>query len=307
MNAAIRAAARTAIERGIDVYGVRCGFSGLIQGDFVPLTARAVGGIIELGGTILESARCPEFCDKHTRKVGRAQLRDHGIDGLIVIGGNGTQQGAYALSTEGVPVVGVASTIDNDLVGSDITIGADTAVNTALEAIDRLRTTAKSHRRVFIVETMGRDSGYLALVSGLAGGAEVVVTPECDLSPPDVRELLEEAKRRGKRHAIVVVAEGARNDAQTLFNFLCENTDSELKPRLTVLGHMQRGGRPTAFDRLLATRLAAKAASLLISGNPGCLVGLLNDVATPTPLADIAGVIKPLSRELLDLLDTMKL
>jgi len=307
MNAAIRAATRSAIERGVKVYGVRCGFSGLIQGDLIPLSARDVGGIIELGGTILESARCPEFVNATTRDMARKQLHNHGIDGLLVIGGNGSQQGAYALSQEGVSVVGVASTIDNDLVGSDITIGADTAVNTALEAIDRLRTTAKSHRRVFIVETMGRDSGYLALVSGLAGGAEVIVTPECDLPPPVVRELLEEAKRRGKRHAIVVVAEGARNDAQTLFSFLCEDAESDLKPRLTVLGHMQRGGRPTAFDRLLATRLAAKAATLLIDGQSGCLVGLLSDAATATPLADVAGVNKPLSRELLDLLDTMKL
>ena len=306
MNAAIRAATRTAIDRGAEVFGVRCGFSGLIQGDYVRLSARDVGGIIELGGTILESARCPEFLNTEPRMRAREVLERHQLDGLIVIGGNGTQQGAFALSQEGFPVVGVASTIDNDLFGSEISIGADTAVNTALEAIDRLRTTARSHRRVFIIETMGRHSGYLALASGLAGGAEVIVTPECDLSPSEVMELLKEAKRRRKRHAIIVVAEGARNDAMSLSTYLSEAVP-ELRPRLTVLGHLQRGGRPSAFDRLLATRLAAKAATLLLEGQAGCLVGLRNGEPSATPLSDVAGVTKPMPEELLRLLESMRL
>jgi 6-phosphofructokinase 1 len=307
MNAAIRAAVRTAAEQNIEVMGVRCGFTGLVAGDFIPLGPRDVGGIIELGGTILESARCPEFCETAVRARALDQLAAHGVDGLIIIGGSGTQQGAHALSLAGARVNGVASTIDNDLCGSDMTIGVDTAVNTALEAIDRLRTTARSHRRVFIVETMGRESGYLALAAGIAGGAEVIVTPENDLPAHVVRDLILEAKRRGKQHAIVVVAEGAKNDAHTLYSALCASQSPELQPRLTILGHMQRGGRPTAFDRVLATRLAARATTLLLDGKTGLLVGLLCGSATATALGEIAGVEKTLPRELLELVDKMKL
>jgi 6-phosphofructokinase 1 len=266
-----------------------------------------VGGIVELGGTILESSRCPEFAQSEARIPAHNHLRSAGIEGLIVIGGNGSQQGAYALHHDGFPVVGVASTIDNDLCGSEITIGADTAINTALEVIDRLRTTAKSHRRVFVVETMGRDCGYLALAAGLAGGAEVIVTPEYDLSPDVVCELIREAKRRGKKHAIVVVAEGAKNDAATLCKAMNEDAGFEYQPKVTVLGYMQRGGKPTAFDRLLATRLAAKASTLLIQGKFGCLVGVINAIVTPTPLGDIAGAHKPLPQDLIDLAATMRL
>jgi 6-phosphofructokinase 1 len=307
MNAAIRAATRTAIEQGVEVYGVRRGYVGLIEGDLSPLTARDVSGIIELGGTVLETVRCPEFKTEAGRCKAIATLEQFGIEGLIIIGGDGSQAGALALAKRGFPVNGVASTIDNDLYGSEMTIGVDTALNVALEAIDRLRTTASSHRRLFIVEVMGRHCGYLALTAGLAGGAEVIVTPEYDPAPGVVMEMLHEAHRRGKRHAIVVVGEGAKTNGQTLYRYLQEDKEAYFEPRLTILGHVQRGGRPGAFDRLLATRLAARAVDLLLKGQTGNLVGLLDGIATPTPLQEIVGKIKPLPPELLELAQTMQL
>lgn len=305
MNAAIRAVTRTATGRGAEVVGIRRGYAGLIAQDLTPLTARDVGGIMELGGTMLESARCPEFRTAEGRDLAIASLARAGIDGLIVIGGNGTQTGAAALSADGVRVNGIASTIDNDLCGSELTIGVDTALNVALETIDRLRTTATSHHRLFIVEVMGRDCGYLALTSGLAGGAEVIVTPERDHSPEDVLERISEAHARGKRHAMVVVAEGARHNGTALFDYIKSREDCGFSPRLSILGHVQRGGRPTAFDRLLATRLAARATDLLLDGQHGFLVGLIDGCATPTPYPEIAGQTKPLPAELLALAERM--
>ena len=307
MNAAIRAATRTAIERGAEVVGVRRGYAGLIEGDFIPLTARDVAGIIEFGGTILESDRCLEFKTVEGRVRAIAALNRAGVEGLIVIGGDGSQTGALALSKEGVAVNGVASTIDNDLPCSDITIGVDTAINVALESIDRLRTTASSHRRLFVVEVMGRHCGYLALAAGLAGGAEVIVAPERDLSPEKVVQLLHEARLRGKRHAVVVVAEGARTNGSALYQYLRDKHVVDFDPRLTILGHAQRGGRPGAFDRLLATRLAARAVEMLLRNESGYLIGFLNGAATPTPLGDVIGKPKPLPAEFLALADTMQL
>lgn len=307
MNAAIRAATRMAVERGVEVVGVRQGYAGLMRGDFRRLTARDVAGIIELGGTMLESQRCPEFKTPQGQDQAAVALQKAGIDGVIVIGGDGSQTGALALSRLGIAVNGVASTIDNDLYGSEMTIGVDTALNIALEAIDRLRTTAISHRRMFIVEVMGRHCGYLALTSGLAGGAEVIVTPERDMTPPEVLELLHEAHRRGKRHAVVVVAEGSQTNGQGLYQYLQQAHEPYFEPRLTVLGHVQRGGHPGAFDRLLATRLAACAVRLMLEGKTGCLIGLLNGVAAPTPLSEVVGKIKPLPPELLALAETMQL
>jgi 6-phosphofructokinase 1 len=307
MNAAIRAAARTAIEQGVDIVGFKNGYTGLIRAEFVPLSARDVSGIIEHAGTILCSDRSPEFRTDYGQAQAVHVLEDHCISGLIVIGGNGTQSGALALSNLGVPVNGVASTIDNDLSGSEITIGVDSALNVAVEAIDRLRVTATSHHRLFIVEVMGRDCGYLALTAGLAGGAEVIVTPEHDLTPIHVMELIHEAGRRGKKRSMVVVAEGAKNTAASLYERLLNDLGCGFDPRLIILGHVQRGGRPTVFDRLLATRLAARATELLLEGIDGQLVGLIGGSATATPLADVVGKHKPLPAELLRLADTMKL
>ena len=300
MNAAIRAVVRAGLAQGWEIVGIRRGYAGLLYEDFRPLGARDVGGIIQLGGTILGSARCPEF--KTPEGVRRAAqiLGKHGIDALVVIGGNGSQQGAYALSREGVPVVGVASTIDNDLVGSDITIGVDTALNVALEAIDRLKTTASSHNRAFLVEVMGRDYGYLALMAGIAGGAEAVVIPEVPVSPEAVAEAIREAYERGKPHAIVVVAEGAQYNAQSLAEyFQREQLGYEL--RVTVLGHVQRGGAPGAFDRLLGTLLGAGAVKALARGEDGVLVGQIKGEVVTTPLAEVAGRKKPLDPKLFEL------
>jgi len=307
MNAAIRAVTRTAISVGVDVVGVRRGFAGLIDADFVPLGARQVSGIIEMGGTFLESARCPQFKTLEGQQLALNNLAKNVIDGLVVIGGNGSQTGAHSLVRLGFPVNGVASTIDNDLFGSDLTIGVDTALNTALDAIDKLRTTATSHHRLFIVEVMGRDCGYLALASGVAGGAEVVVTPEFDLTPDDVVRMVHKARERGKMHAIIVVAEGCVNRAQEIYDALKADIGAGFDPRLTIIGHVQRGGRPSAFDRLLATRLGARAAELLMDGKSGCLLGVINNVAVATPYDEVTGVKKPLPEELVRLAGSMSI
>ncbi len=300
MNAAIRAVVRAGLAKGWEVLGIRRGYAGLLAEEIRPLGARDVGGIIQLGGTILGSARCPEFKTKEGVRRAAAVLEKHGIDALVVIGGNGSQTGAYALSQEGVPVVGVASTIDNDLVGSDITIGVDTALNVALEAIDRLKTTASSHNRAFLVEVMGRDCGYLALMAGIAGGAEAVVIPEIPISPEAVAEAIRLAYSRGKPHAIVVVAEGAQYNAQKLAEyFQRERLGYEL--RVTVLGHVQRGGAPGAFDRLLGTILGAGAVEALARGEKGVLVGQIKGEVVTTPLSEVAGKKKPLDPKLFEL------
>lgn len=255
MNAAIRAVTRCAFEFGWEVFGVHRGYSGLIIGQFEQFTARSVGGIIQQGGTILGSARCPEFYVREGRQTALDNLTARQIDGLVVIGGNGSQTGTNALSEMGFPAVGVASTIDNDLIGSDITIGVDTALNIALEAIDRLKITASSHGRAFLIEVMGRNCGYIALMAGIAGGAEVVVVPEFETTPEAVAEGVAEAYRRGKSHAIVVIAEGAHYKADAMAAYFKEHeTKLGFDLRTSTLGHMQRGGAPTAYDRLLGTR-----------------------------------------------------
>ena len=300
MNAAIRAVTRCGLDQGWEVYGISHGFAGLIRGSFVPLDARAVGGIIQLGGTMLGSARCPEFHQPTTHREALRQLRQKDVDALVVIGGNGSQCGAQELASLGFPVVGVASTIDNDLAGTDITIGVDTALNIALEAIDRLKVTASSHQRAFLVEVMGRHCGYLALMAGIAGGAELVILPEIEIGTEEIERELCAAYERGKRHALAVVAEGARNNAAALmvhFEKARERIGFDL--RTTTLGHVQRGGAPTAYDRLLATRLGAGAVTALAAGETGVLVGTLGSRITRTPYAQVIGVQKPLDLELL--------
>jgi 6-phosphofructokinase 1 len=299
MNAAIRAVTRCALDQGWEVFGVQHGYTGLIQGNFQPLNARSVGGIIQQGGTFLGSARCPEFKTEDVRLQALDELRQHSIDGLIVIGGNGSQAGTYALGQFDFPVVGVASTIDNDLIGTDITIGVDTALNIALEAIDRLKVTASSHQRAFLVEVMGHNSGYLALMAGIAGGAEVVSLPEIETTPEQIAQELRAAYERGKPHALAVVAEGARYNAEALVAYFREHHERiGFELRVTTLGHVQRGGAPTAYDRVLATRLGAGAAAALARGETNVLVGWLHNRATTTPLAEIVGVQKPIDPDL---------
>jgi 6-phosphofructokinase 1 len=300
MNAAIRAVTRCALEQGWGVFGVRRGYAGLLAGHLDELNARSVGGVIQQGGTILGSARCPEFQTEEGRMSALRELRRRDISGLVVIGGNGSQTGAYELSKMGFPVVGVASTIDNDLVGSDITIGVDTALNIALESIDRLKITASSHMRAFLVEVMGRKCGYLALMTAIAGGAEVVVVPEFETTPEQVAQGLRGAYERGKAHALVVVAEGAKYNADALVAYFKEHSARVgFDLRSTTLGHVQRGGAPTAYDRILATRLGAGAIAALANGEENVLVGMLKGAVTATPLADIIGVQKAIDPDLL--------
>jgi 6-phosphofructokinase 1 len=302
MNAAIRAVVRTGIHEGLQVFGVRRGFSGLIAGNFVNLEARDVGGILQQAGTMLGSARCPEFREEEGRINALRQLGAHGIDALVVIGGNGSQGGAHALSAMGLPVVGVASTIDNDLYGSEITIGVDTALNIALEAIDRLKVTASSHQRAFLVEVMGRDCGYLALAAAVAGGAEAVIIPEIELDPEALAAELRGAYQRGKPHALVVVAEGAKFNADRLIHHFAEHRQRlGFELRATILGHVQRGGTPGAFDRLLATRLGAAAVQRLAEGQDGVLMGMIGSQVTATPLAEVVANRKPLDLSLFEL------
>jgi len=302
MNAAIRAVVRTGIEKGWDVFGVRHGYLGLITENIVPLGARDVGGIIQQGGTVLGSARCPEFKTEEGRLKALRTLHEYDIEALVIIGGNGSQTGAYGLSQMGFPVVGVASTIDNDLYGTDISIGVDTALDVALEAIDRLKVTASSHQRAFLVEVMGRECGYLALVAGLAGGAEVIVIPEVEMDPEAVAAELRAAYDRGKPHALVVVAEGARYNAEGLARYFQKHHDRlGFELRVTILGHVQRGGAPGAFDRLLATRLGAAATEYLARGERGVLVGLLKGEMAATPLSEVVANKKPLDLRLLEL------
>jgi 6-phosphofructokinase 1 len=302
MNAAIRAVVRQVIASGGEAFGVRHGFHGLLAGEIVPLGPRDVGGIMQLAGTVLGSSRSEDFRRPDGAARAIAVLDGHGIGGLIVIGGSGSQSGSFQLASAGLPVVGVASTIDNDLVGSDITIGVDSALNVGLEALDRLRVTASSHNRAALVEVMGRQCGYLALQLGITGGAEAIVIPEAELDPAEVADVLQCAFDRGKAHAIVVVAEGAHNNAARMVPFFRLNRQRfGFELRATILGHVQRGGTPTHFDRLLGTRLGTAAVECLVRGEAGVLVGLGGRDVVATPLADVVGRTKPLDLSLLEM------
>jgi 6-phosphofructokinase 1 len=306
MNAAIRAVVRTGLHLGYEIVGINEGFRGLLAADFRVLSARDVGGIIQQGGTILGSARCPEFESKEGVQTAKKILEEARIEGLIVIGGNGSQAGAAALAATGFPVVGVASTIDNDLCGTDISIGVDTALNVAREAIDRIKITASSHHRAFLVEVMGRKCGYLALAAGIAGGAEAIVMPEVELEPEVVVDLFREAYNRGKAHAIGVVAEGARFNAHTLADY-CKAHQARLgfDLRVITLGHVQRGGAPGGFDRLLATRFGASAVECLHREVQGVLVGWQKGRVVCTPYAMLANKTKGIDHSLLRMIEML--
>jgi 6-phosphofructokinase 1 len=302
MNAAIRSVVRCGVAKGWGMYGVRKGYSGLISGNIVEMGTRDVGGILDKGGTILGSARSQEFKTEEGRMTAIRAMRRKGIDALIVIGGNGSQTGNYYLHTLGFPVVGIASTIDNDLVGSEMTIGVDTALNIALEAIDRLKITASSHQRAFLLEVMGRKCGYIALMAGIAGGAEYIVVPEIETDPEEVAESLRLAYEHGKAHAIIVVAEGATYNAQALTQYFEDHRDRlGFKIRATILGHVQRGGQPGAFDRILASRFGNGAIEAVDRGEFGVLVGLNKNKITTTPLEDIVGKTRDISMEMVEL------
>ncbi len=273
MNAAIRAVVRTASARGVEVYGIRQAFSGILAGDFERMTSRDVSGIIQRGGTVLQTARNLEFRTPAGQKRGLRRLNEHEIDGLVVIGGDGSLRGALALHELGFPVVGIPGSIDNDIWGTDMSIGTDTALNTILDAVDKLRDTASSHERCFLLEVMGRNCGYLTLMGGILGGAEFIIIPEHETTLEQIGRKLEEAYMRGKSHAMGMIAEGASLKIGEVAEYL-EKHDIGFEVRVTVLGHVVRGGKPSAFDRLLATRMGVAATERLIAGESGVMVGL---------------------------------
>ncbi|WP_110114095.1 6-phosphofructokinase [Bacillus sp. CGMCC 1.16541] len=274
MNAAVRAVVRKAIHHNLEVYGVYNGYAGLIDGNIKKLEVGDVGDIIHRGGTMLYSARCEEFKTLEGQKKGIEQLKKLGIEGLVVVGGDGSYMGAKKLTEHGFPCVGVPGTIDNDIPGTDFTIGFDTALNTVIDAIDKIRDTATSHDRTYVIEVMGRHAGDIALWSGLAGGAETILIPEAEYDLEDVITRLKRGSERGKKHSIIMVAEGVGSGVQ--FGKEIEQATG-FETRVSVLGHIQRGGSPTAFDRVLASRLGAKAVELLLEGIGGRAVGIQNN------------------------------
>jgi 6-phosphofructokinase 1 len=268
------------------VKGIRRGFEGLINGEFVDLGPRDVGGIIQKGGTVLLTGRFPNFSDPHYQRLALRKLNEAEVEGLVVVGGEGSMRGALALSGLGFSVIGIPASIDNDIFGTQMSLGVDTALNTIIEAIDKLRDTASSHQRAFIIETMGRDSGYLALMAGIIGGAEMVLIPEQETTAEEVATAISDAYVRGKTHAIIVVAEGASMHGQELMDQLnAMNTGFQF--RLTILGHIQRGGRPTAFDRLLAARFGVMAVERLMAGEAGGMMGLQGREIITVPLSEV--------------------
>lgn len=306
MNAAIRAIVRVGIAHGHELFGIRHGYSGLIDGEFIPLGARDVGGIIDRGGTILGTTRCLKLKSEAGQLAALKQADTHNISAIVVVGGNGSQAGALALAQQGVHVVGVASTIDNDLAGADASIGATTALDTAVQAIDRLRVTASSHGRAFLVEVMGRDSGHLALVAGVAGGAEVILVPEVHTDAEAVAAQLRAAYQRGKSHAIVVVAEGARYNADALASYFQEHRNRlGFELRVTKLGHIQRGGAPGVFDRIIATQLGAAAIDCLDAGGEGVMLGIVGGKVSTTALSEVVASKKIFNMRLFDLAQTL--
>jgi len=270
MNAAIRSATKFALYQGIEVFGIRRGYKGMVDNDIFKLTSRDVSGIIDRGGTVLLSARLPEFKDPEVRKIAAKNLKDQGIEGLIVIGGDGSFHGADLLYKEhGIKVIGIPGTIDNDIIGTDYTIGYDTTLNIIIEAMVRLRDTATSHERTYLVEVMGRDAGDLALYASLAAGGDGFFIPESNATVEDIAEIIRERRKMGKLHDIILVSEGVGSTFE-IGKKLKELVETEL--RITILGHVQRGGAPSAFDRVLATKMGAKAVKELMAGASGMMI-----------------------------------
>ena len=283
MNTAIRAVVRRGIFKGLEVYGVQNGYKGLIAGNFTPMDFKSVGDILHRGGTILQSTRCEEFKTEEGQKQAIAQMESAGISGLIVIGGDGSFQGASKLNDKGFATIGIPGTIDNDISGTDYTIGFDTAVNTAVDAIDKIRDTASSHERTYVIEVMGRNAGDIALWAGTCAGAESIIIPEAMDDVEDVIDRVQRGAARGKIYSIIVVAEGV-GKGHELGQVIEERTGFETK--VTILGHFQRGGSPSAYDRMMSTQMGAKAVDLFVEGVSGVMVGLKNGKLVHTPFKE---------------------
>lgn len=285
MNAAVRAVVRTGIYHGLEMFGIMRGYNGMIENDIQPMISRSVANIIQRGGTILKTARSKEFFEKEGRKKAYENLRSHGIDGLVIIGGDGSFTGAQIFSNEfDIPCIGLPGTIDKDIAGTDFTIGFDTAVNTAVEAIDKIRDTADAHDRLFIVEVMGRDAGYIALHSGIATGAENILIPETKTDIEELITSLSEKEKRKKLVNLIVVAEGdefgGANELATIIKQRLPNADT----KVCILGHIQRGGSPTCIDRLIASRMGYHAVECLLNGKHNVMVGIQNNRMNYIPL-----------------------
>lgn len=278
MNAAVRAVVRTGIYYGLEVFGIMRGYTGMVENDIIPMHSRSVANIIQRGGTILKTARCKEFLQKEGRQKAYNNLKDLGIDGLVIIGGDGSFRGADVFSREfDIPCIGIPGTIDKDIAGTDFTIGFDTAVNTAVESIDKIRDTADAHDRLFIIEVMGRDAGYIALHSGIATGAEHILIPERKTDMEELISSLQEKERRKKLVNMVVVAEGDEFGGGDQVAALVKERLPNVDTRLCILGHIQRGGSPTCLDRLIASRMGYSAVECLLEGRHNVMVGILNN------------------------------
>lgn len=286
MNSCIRSVVRAGATHNARVIGINNGYEGLINGEFRVLGPRDVGGILQRGGTILQTRRSERFKDPRGQREAIRHINEAGMDGLVVIGGEGSMNGAHALAKQGINVVGIPASIDNDVWGSNMAIGVDTAMNTIMEAVDKLRDTASSHGRAFLVETMGRGSGYLAVMAGIVCGAELVLVPEVTVTLQDVADTIEDAYRRGKTHAIIIIAEGA-NFRTTELAKAIDEMDIGFKTRVTILGHIQRGGSPTAFDRLLSARMGVKAVESLLEGKVDVMTGLQGRGIELVPLEEV--------------------
>ncbi|MFC4403681.1 6-phosphofructokinase [Gracilibacillus xinjiangensis] len=284
MNAAVRAVVRKAIYHNLEVFGVYNGYEGLMEGNIKKMELGSVGDIIQRGGTVLYSARSEEFKTDQGQQKAIEQMKKFGIEGLIVIGGDGSFRGAAKLTEKGFPCIGVPGTIDNDIPGTDYTIGFDTALNTIVDAVDKIRDTATSHERTYVIEVMGRDAGDLALWAGLANGAESVIIPEKKESFESVVAKLNRGQERGKKHSIIILAEGVGSGME--YGKRIEE-ETKMETRVTVLGHIQRGGSPSGYDRVLASRLGAKAVDLLIDGIGGRMVGIQNNLVVSHDILEI--------------------
>jgi 6-phosphofructokinase 1 len=300
MNPCVRAVVRTAIAKGVKVHGIIGAYDGLMHGNFKELGLRDVGGILQRGGTILQTRRSLEFIQPAGQREAIRMLNNAGIDGLVVIGGDGSLTGANKLVEHGIRVVGIPGSIDNDIIGTDMCVGTDTAINTIMDAVDKLRDTASSHNRAFLVETMGRHCGYLAVMAGLICGAEMVLIPEEDIPADDVVKAIGEAYLRGKTHAIIIVAEGFKTNINELAEMI-EKADVGFTTRVTILGHVQRGGKPTAYDRWLATRFGVRAVEYLVEGKTGVMTGLNGREIVPVSFSDIVGHNREISKEYYEL------
>jgi 6-phosphofructokinase 1 len=304
MNAAVRAVARTAFFKGWEVMGVNAGYRGLLEGRIYPMDRRRLGGIVHRGGTVLGTERAPEMVQPEGQRRAAGNLEEAGVEALVVIGGNGSLAGGQKLAELGKKVVGIPASIDNDVWGTDTAIGVDTALNTALEAIDRIKDTAGSHRRAHVVEVMGRDCGYLALMSAIAGGAEAVLVPEFEPRPEEIMSAFRMSWEQGKPHFIVVAAEGAVFTAEQFNDFVNDSAEA-FESRLTVLGHVQRGGSPTAFDRILSSRLGTAAVRALADGESGVMIGLQGRRTERVALVEVAGQVRPLDPELYEMAEVL--